>query len=121
MTPNRRIIIGRQGEDLAVQYLMQHGIRIIGRNIRSYYGEIDIVGTAEELTIFFEVRTRTSESLGFPEDSITTRKRKHLLATAQAYMQANPGLKTDWRIDILAIRLRPNSPPEIDWFENAVY
>jgi putative endonuclease len=120
VTSNRKIAVGKKGEDLAVQYLIEHGVRILGRNIRSYYGEIDIIGRAGEEIIFFEVRTRTSALLGYPEDSITSRKRSHMRAAAEAYIQANPGLKTDWRIDVLAIRLAPDGQPEIEWFENAV-
>ena len=120
MNTNRKIRVGRRGEDLAVTFLTERGVKILGRNIRSRYGEIDIVGILEEQLVFFEVRTRTSATLGYPEDSINTRKREHMAAAAEAYIQANPALKNEWRIDVLAVELNPKTPPRIEWFENAV-
>jgi len=123
------------GEDLAAVYLEKKGYRILGRNIRSAYGEIDLVACQEIqseflngiqapiklLTVFVEVKTRSSTSYGYPEQSINIRKRAHLLACAQEYIRQHPDLEGEWRVDVIAIlRTDQGLPPQIDHFENAV-
>jgi putative endonuclease len=73
------------------------------------------------MTVFVEVKTRSSTAYGLPEDSITPRKQAHLLAAAQAYLQAHPELEGDWRIDVIAVQRQPAHPkPVITHFENAI-
>ena len=116
----RKMTIGKFGESLAANYLTERGVQIVARNFRSRYGELDLIGSRDGQLIIFEVRTRTSDALGYPEDSINERKRAHLVAAAEAYVQSLGEGPTQWRIDVLAIRLRAGSTPEIEWFENAV-
>jgi putative endonuclease len=116
----RKIAIGKLGESLAAEFLTSKGVKILARNVRSRYGELDIIGSLHGQLIIFEVRTRTSDILGYPEDSINERKRAHLMAAAEAYVQTLAAGTSQWRIDVLAIRLQAGSGPEIEWFENAV-
>jgi putative endonuclease len=117
--------VGRWGEELAAGYLHQRGYRILERNARTPYGEIDLVacqdGAAPACTVFIEVKTRRSGAFGLPEEAITARKRAHLLAAARAYLQAHPDLNAGWRIDVIAIRqLHTDEDPEFLCFENAI-
>ncbi len=116
-----RQTLGRWGESRAAEYLTRRGYTIIERNVRTRYGEIDIVARQAEVAVFVEVKTRSSTAYGYPEESITQKKRAHLIASAQAYLQTHPELETDWRIDVIAIH-RPHSSraPQITHFENAV-
>ncbi len=117
----KRQQIGRWGEQLAEQYLLARGCELVERNARTPYGEIDRIVQQDRVTVFVEVKTRTSASFGLPEASITARKREHLLHSAEAYLQAHPELDGDWRVDVIAIQGRPGqSDPQIVWFENAV-
>ena len=75
MNHNQRI--GKWGEEIAAGYLLEQGFDIVARNARTPYGEIDIVARQGDITIFIEVKTRTSDKMGMPEDSITARKRQH--------------------------------------------
>lgn len=110
--------IGAWGEGAAAEYLEERGCTVVGRNIRTPYGEIDIVAEKDEITIFIEVKTRTSKSLGPPEISVTPRKQEHMLAAAEHYAQEN---KIDhWQIDVISIEGKPGSKPEITHFENAL-
>jgi putative endonuclease len=122
--------LGKWGEDLAADYLLQRGYQIVDRNVRTPYGEIDLIACreilangppAKNLTVFVEVKTRSSTSFGLPEQAVTRRKRAHLLAAAQEYIRIHPELEGDWRVDVIAI-LRAGSagPPQIEIFENAV-
>lgn len=131
-----RQALGAWGEDLAAAYLEQRGYAILNRNARTPYGEIDLVarqldpkaglgphGSAGpgEVIVFVEVKTRRSTAYGLPEEAITSHKRDHMLASAQAYMQAHPELVANWRIDVVAIQCMPSpGQPRITHFENAV-
>ena len=112
--------IGRWGEDLAAAYLQQHGYQIIERNIRTAYGEIDLLARQAECLVFVEVKTRRSNSLGPPEISISNRKQSHMQAAAQAYIQSLLGVQVDWRIDVVAVRSIAGQQPEIVHFENVI-
>lgn len=111
--------LGRKGEQKAVQFLEEHGIEILNRNYRSPYGEVDIIGKSEEQIIFFEVKARTSDACGNPEDSVTPRKKEKLIATALHYLQEQDLLSTSWRIDVISIFLNDKTF-EYEWFKNAV-
>ena len=116
MKHNQRI--GKWGEDAATEYLIEHGYEIVARNARTPYGEIDIVATQGDVAIFVEVKTRTSDKMGLPEESITRRKREHMLAAAEHYAGEN---KIDyWQIDVIAVEGKPGMKAAISHFENAI-
>lgn len=116
MKHNQRI--GKWGEDVAAEHLTQNGYEIIGRNVRTPYGEIDIVAKQNNITIFVEVKTRTSNKMGLPEESITTRKREHMISCAEQYAMDNE--IDHWRIDVISIEGKPGIETKITYFENAI-
>ncbi len=106
---------------MAEQYLLDRGCRLIERNARTPYGEIDRIVQQGDVIVFVEVKTRTGQAFGLPEESVTALKRLHLMNAAEAYLQAHPELDGDWRVDVIAIQGRPGQKdPQIVWFENAV-
>ena len=108
--------VGKWGEETAAQWLTEHGYEIVGQNIRTPYGEIDILAKKDNILIFIEVKTLTSSKNFFPEHQITKRKREHMLNAAQHYSAEN---KIDhWQIDVIAIEGKQN--PKITHFENAI-
>ena len=116
---NKRI--GKIGEDIAVGFLKQHGYKILSVNVRTPFGEIDIVTKKNDMTIFVEVKTRTSSSLGPPHLSITWLKQKHLIKNALCYLKRYGRVYSDWRIDIVSVKLNSRYEPEsIELIENAV-
>lgn len=118
-TYNRQF--GNWGEQIAAQFLEMHGFVILARNYRTPYGEIDIIVQKEDLIVFVEVKTRSGNAFGMPEDAITPQKREHLTQSALHYLQQNEGKITDWRIDVISIlRDKGQSKPEVTWFENAL-
>ena len=117
MNHNQRI--GKWGEDTAAEYLTQKGYELVARNIRTPYGEIDIIAKQGDIIIFVEVKTRTSNKMGLPEESITPRKREHMLAAADHYAAEHE--IDHWQIDVIAIEGKPGSAePKITYFENAI-
>jgi putative endonuclease len=114
---SRNQSIGRWGEQAAADYLCEHGYEIAGRNIRTPYGEIDLVALQDGITVFIEVKARTSKSFGPPEAAVTPRKRAHMLACAEHYAQQHE--VDHWQIDVIAVE-KSQGVVEIKHFENAV-
>lgn len=123
--------IGRWGEAHAADYLIEQGYKILGRNERTPYGEIDLVALmvsepsaepsqAQEVLLFVEVKTRTSLTFGYPEEAVTPRKQINMISAAQHYLQEHPDLDLDWRIDVISIERYPDQAPIIHHFENAL-
>jgi putative endonuclease len=124
MKTNRQVL-GGWGEAVAADYLGEQGFTIFERNARTPYGEIDLVACKESpegrLMLFVEVKTRRSTSYGLPEQSITARKKAHMLAAAQAFLQEHADIDADWRVDVITVQTnRPGLRPTITHFENVV-
>ncbi|MEN4099685.1 MAG: YraN family protein [Anaerolineaceae bacterium] len=118
----RKQAVGKWGEGMAEHYLIRHGCTLIERNVRTQYGEIDLVmKTEDNLLIFVEVKTRTSSRFGNPEEAITRQKSDHMRLSAEAYLLARPEFDGDWRIDVISIYRARTETPEIVWFENAIH
>jgi putative endonuclease len=117
--------LGRWGEALAAEYLESQGFVILTHNIRTPYGELDLVARetspqGDEI-VFVEVKTRRSHTYGFPEQSVTLKKKEHLMKSAQAFLVDHPELAGTWRIDVVAILRDPDdSTTAIEHFKNAV-
>jgi putative endonuclease len=113
--------IGNWGEKVAKNFLVRKGLIPIAANLRTQYGEIDLIMKDGSTIVFIEVKTRTNMKYGLPEVSITRQKQSHIKKSAEFLMQEHPEWGDNWRIDVLAISGRPADPdPEIFWFENAV-
>jgi putative endonuclease len=110
--------IGKWGEDAVVVYLAERGYEIITRNARTPYGEIDIVAKQTDIYIFVEVKTRTSNKMGLPEESVNLRKQAHMLACAEHYAAENA--IDHWQIDVIAVEGKVGLEPKITHFENAI-
>ncbi|HUT22960.1 MAG TPA: YraN family protein [Sumerlaeia bacterium] len=79
--------VGRRGEDLACRFLWRHAFRILERNYQGSRGEIDIVAEKKGCIHFVEVKTRTTDSLGRPEERVDAKKREILRETARIYLR----------------------------------
>ena len=81
-----RQILGRFGEDQAVDYLTLKGYRILKRNFRCRLGEIDIIASKENTLVFAEVKLRKDGRYGTPAEFVNGTKQRKLLLTAEYYM-----------------------------------
>ena len=112
--------IGRKGENIALDFLIDKGYQVLEQNFHTRYGEIDLVMSQGEMIVFVEVKTRTSTAFGAPEASITSTKLEHLINAGLLWLQAHPEAPDDWRIDVISIFLsRQNDSSEIQHFINA--
>ncbi len=112
--------VGRSGENSAEIFLKNKGLKIIERNFRCRKGEIDLVVMDVGILIFVEVKTRNSLKYGFPSESITPYKIKHIKSTAYWYinMIGNDHRDLDIRFDVVEI-LRLKNRQYIRHIENA--
>lgn len=110
--------IGAWGENVAVEWLVEHDYQIIARNVRTPYGEIDIIAKQGDVTVFIEVKTLTSSREFFPEKNITQKKQQHMLNAAQYYTAEHE--IDHYQIDAIAVEGKPGTIPTLTHFENAV-
>lgn len=99
---------GKLGEDIAVRYLEKNRYRIIERNYRKPWGEIDIIAldNAEDDLVFVEVKTQNSKFEWRPEENISFHKKRQLSRIITTYLKGNKIFENqNWRIDVIAIRL----------------
>ena len=111
-------IIGAGGEQEAANYLSGLGCEILGRNIRTLHGEIDLVAQLGEIICFDEVRTLSPSRFAHPEQTITHGKQSQLLAAVEDYAQNHE--IDHWKIDAVAVEGKPGNQPTIPHFENIV-
>ncbi|MDK9709336.1 MAG: YraN family protein [Desulforhopalus sp.] len=116
---NREQNLGQSGENIAAEFLTQNGYKILERNYRCLYGEIDIIARAQEVLVFVEVKTRTSIAYGSPASAITPRKQRQISKTAQHYLAAKNLFDTPARFDVVSICIGFKQKPEIELLTNA--
>ncbi|OBA58300.1 YraN family protein [Mycobacterium sp. 1100029.7] len=105
-TPTR-IELGARGEALAVEFLKRLGLRILDRNWRCRYGELDVIA-ADDTTrtvVFVEVKTRTGDGYGGLADAVTPRKVRRLRLLAGLWLAAHDGRWAAVRIDVIGVRM----------------
>jgi len=100
----RRQEVGQKGEDLAVKFLRKKGYKIIERNFRAdRFGEIDIIAKDKNEFVFVEVKTKTDDQFGSPEEEFTYQKKKKMYRAIQNYLFKKYLTNQDWRADLIAI------------------
>ena len=109
--------LGKMGEELAVNYLIEKGYEILERNWRNIHKEVDIIAMDAPDLVIVEVKTRQSDEYGEPDLAVTKRKQRMLIAAANAYITRNK-LDVETRFDIISIILK-DSEPVIEHIEDA--
>ena len=111
---NRRT--GTKYEDLAAEYLTKHGMYVLDRNFRRRIGEIDIVAMDGAVLVFVEVKYRSGDSYGTPEDAVGIYKQQVIRRMAQMYINVRHiPESTVCRFDVVAI----NGRGEVTHYKNA--
>ena len=108
---------GVAAEELAARYLATQGLRVIARNYRCRFGEIDLIAQDGEALVFVEVRLRRSSSFGGALASITRAKQKKLIATARCYLS---GLRDVPSCRFDAILLDALDARRIEWLRDII-
>jgi putative endonuclease len=110
-----RAEIGALGEQLAVDHLTALGLRVLTRNWRCRYGELDVIAAddAARTVVFVEVKTRTSDQFGGVEQAVTPTKVRRLRRLAGLWLAAQDDRWSAIRIDVVGVRIGRKPTPEI--------
>ena len=101
--PHSRQRLGTAGEELACAELEKLGYRVIERNYRSRFGEIDIVAMDDDTVVFVEVKTKTSGDFGEPVDEVTPQKMRQIVSMGEEYHSYHCQHDTQCRFDVMAV------------------
>lgn len=112
--------LGEAGEILANSYLQKKGYKILAQNYRWARGEIDLIAEKDDLLIFVEVKTASSQRFGAPETWVNQKKQRQIGMVAEKYLQEHEIEDVDCRFDVIAIEMRQNTH-SIKHIENAFW
>ncbi len=104
--------LGNAGEHVAADFLREKGYLVQAVQYRTPYGEIDLVCMQDGVVVFVEVKTKTDDSYGYPEEMVTRRKLATLAHSAEHYLQEHSLLDRAFRVDVVAVECTVN-PPKI--------
>lgn len=107
----RHITTGKNGEDLAAEWLAAKHFAILIRNWRHGRYEIDIIASKDDVLHIIEVKSRNSTLFGNPEESVSKKKIHHIMQGATQYLIQYPGHQRI-QYDVLAITLNRLKSPE---------
>ena len=99
--------LGRRGEDIAVNYLISKGYKVLHRRYRTREGEVDIIAEKGGVLSFIEVKTRSNLNYGDPYEAVDSRKLSHMRSVALRYIQQNCIESMDISFEVISIVLQP--------------
>jgi putative endonuclease len=111
--------LGKKGEKLAIDFLIENDYKILEKNYRYLKAEVDIIARKKDVLVVVEVKTRSSDYFGNPQDFITPKKIK-LLVSAIDYYVVQRDLDVEVRFDIIAI-IHQKNKTKIEHLENAFF
>lgn len=118
MIGSDKVQTGKKGEDVAVAYLKAKGYRIIERNYRCMFGEIDIVAEEANTVVFVEVKSRRSDLFGDPQFAVGPDKQRKMSKISIHYLKEKNIYPIDARFDVVAVKMRQDGI-HVDIIRNA--
>ena len=112
--------IGSKGEQIAADFLLKKGYKILHLNWRCGKKEVDIVAVDRGVVVIVEVKTRTSSFLAFPEEAVNEKKRSNLRFAAGRFLEWNPVYR-DVRFDIVSLLFAGEELKDVTHFEEAFH
>ncbi|HKY08687.1 MAG TPA: YraN family protein [Candidatus Binatia bacterium] len=117
-TNNGKIILGKEGEQLAARYLQNKGYTVVERNYRCSAGELDLVVLDQRVVVFVEVKTRTGHAFGTPFEAVEFRKQRKMIRAAQFFLAQKGLQQRDARFDVVGVSWAGGAPV-VEHIENA--
>lgn len=111
--------LGEKGERLAEKFLKKKGYKILEKNYRNRYGEIDIIASDKGCLVFVEVKTSSVSEFDAPETWVNIRKQSQIGKMAQLYLNDKDITDTDCRFDVIGIRMPDDQKENIEHIEGA--
>ena len=114
----KKQVLGREGEEIAENYLKKKGYRLVERNYRCPLGELDLIALDRRVIVFVEVKTRGDESYGPPLESVHPRKQRKMIKTALFFLSVHKLHNREARFDVVGISFA-GQEPVVEHIENA--
>jgi len=105
-----RLSLGKQGEALAADYLVERGFTILARNYRTPVGELDLIARDRRHLLFVEVKTRRGTAFGTPAEAVGPHKQRQILRAAQWYLASGKHSELQPRFDVIAVIVGSGAP-----------
>ena len=116
---SKHLETGRNGEQMAADWLVQKGFEVLERNYRHLKAEIDLIVRKSNLLVFVEVKTRTDTAFGMPEAAVTPVKAAFIVSAAEHYI-GTINWPHEIRFDIISVLIQ-GKYPQIEHLEDAFY
>ena len=111
---------GFHGENEAVAFLRGNSYKILERNYKTPFGEIDIIAKKDGAIVFVEVKSGAFPLFGPPYLRVTRRKMRSIIKTALSYLKKHDLLEEEARVDVVSINFGKFGAERIELIENAV-
>ena len=111
--------LGEKGERAALNFLEEQGYQILKTNWREKKFEVDIIAIDKDEIVFVEVKTRSTNNFGNPEEAVDMKKQEHLIEGADHYLQTKE-IDMDCRFDVISI-IDNGQKTSLTHFKNAFY
>jgi putative endonuclease len=112
--------LGRVAEDIAVAFLLSHGLEILLRNFRRRAGELDIIARQRDVLVIVEVRTRSDTRFGGAAASVGRSKQRRLVRAAQQLLQQRRDLaRLPARFDVIVVHGPESANQRVQWIQHA--
>lgn len=112
------LYLGSLGEEASLRFLKSKGYKILARNYKSRLGEIDIVACDRDTVCFVEVKTRSSDKFGLPQEALSNFKQRQIAKTALKFLKENKLLDKKARFDVVSVTYQGDLP-KIDLITDA--
>ena len=111
--------LGRRGEMAGWGYLLRRGYKILEKNYRCPVGEMDVIAVRKGRMAFIEIKTRSGDHFGKPEESVHRSKQQKLIRVARWYLKEKGKENLRASFEVLAVTWKGRGDPEFRMIENA--
>lgn len=118
MVSKMRINLGKEGEKIAAGFLRENRYRILKMNYKNRFGEIDIIAKDKDVICFIEVKARTSDQFGLPEEALTPVKQRKISQVAVSFLKEKKLLDRKARFDVVSV-MDVEGIPKVNLIKNA--
>ncbi len=116
---DKDVSVGKEGEKVAENHLVEKGYQILERNWRFGKKELDLIARYGDKLVIIEVKTRTNPEFEQPKEAVTFKKQRNIVDAANAYIQKN-NILLETQFDIISV-LFNNGKTEIEHISDAFY
>ncbi|KJS81293.1 MAG: hypothetical protein JM58_17345 [Peptococcaceae bacterium BICA1-8] len=111
--------LGFKGEAMALKKIASLGYKILAQNFRCKLGEIDLIAKDKDTLVFIEVRSKSNEKYGLPQETVNTKKQRKLRQVAEFYLMKNNLYHMYCRFDVIGIVWQQGDELEIEIIKDA--